>query len=293
MQTSSAALRVEHRGDHGPLVPRRLPGRAARRRVHRHGRRTRGRTSGATAHRRQRGAARHRTARHRFGPGPAPQHPDHRRLDAGSGRLRASRVLAQHGFDADVHDAHISGWGLLDVIDGASALDVLGREPPAHPDVDTVSSSSSACARSLAPRCPTARSSSTTRGMPPPVHVVTSASARGLQVLWAVSPPAPALTADPPVEDWFSFPMRSPGGDALVADDRADGDRFGIATTDGARRSPTRAAVAVAALVRRRGAWRSPRRRNPPHRRRLRRTSSWTVAALLQVWSRPQGESVL
>ena len=143
-------------------------------------------------------------------------------------------MLAQHGFDADVHDAHISGWGLLDVIDGASALDVLGRELLAHPDVDTVVFEwAGACSIACGPALPYGSPRFYDAWDAAARAVVTSARARGLQVLWAVSPPtAPPPNADPPVEDWFSFPMRYQVGNALVAHDRAYGPMFGIATAD-------------------------------------------------------------
>ena len=47
-------------------------------------------------------------------------------------------VLAAHGFDAAVYDAHVNGSGLLDPMNGSSARDYLALQLAAHPDVDTV-----------------------------------------------------------------------------------------------------------------------------------------------------------
>jgi lysophospholipase L1-like esterase len=125
--------------------------------------------------------------------------------------------------------------------------------------------------------------------------LVTSARARGLQVVWAVAPPpAPSPTADPPVEDWFSLPMRHQVTTTLVAHARAYGNQFGIATTDWSQ-----------ALSDTSGQWQPQLSYDGGvHAVRLDdgvhltedgslRTSAWTTATLMQLWSRPQVESVV
>ncbi len=47
-------------------------------------------------------------------------------------------VWAAHGFDAEIDDAHVNGSGILDTIDGATALQTLDRLLAEHPDADTV-----------------------------------------------------------------------------------------------------------------------------------------------------------
>jgi hypothetical protein len=214
----------------------------------------------------------------------------------GQGVFALPGVLAQHGFDADVHNAHINGWGLLDVIDGASALDVLGRELLAHPDVDTVIFEwAGACSIACGPALPYGSQQFYDAWDAAARAVVTSARARGLQVLWAVSPPtAPPPTGEPPVEDWFSFPMRHQVGNALVAHDRAYGPMFGIDTADWTE-----------ALSDTSGQWQPKLSYDGAvHVVRLDdnvhlsddgsvRTASWTVAALAALWNRPQVESVV
>ena len=58
--------------------------------------------------------------------------------DLAQGFVALPELLAQHGFVAPIYDAHGNGWGLLDPLDGASALEVLSQHLAAHPDVDTV-----------------------------------------------------------------------------------------------------------------------------------------------------------
>jgi hypothetical protein len=213
----------------------------------------------------------------------------------GQGVLALPGVLAQHGIDAEIHDAHVNGWGLLDPADGASALDVLGRELAAHPDVDTVIFEwAGVCAVACGAGKLAYGSKQFYDAWDAAARaLVTTARGRGVQVVWAVSPPpAPAPTDDPPVEDWFSLPMRHQVGTTLIAHERAYGRRFGVAITDWSR-----------ALSDTSGGWQLQLSYDGAvHAVRLddkvhltedgsARTSAWTLATLTQLW-RGRGSQV-
>jgi hypothetical protein len=206
-------------------------------------------------------------------------------------------VLAQHGMDADVYDAHGNGWGLLDPLDGLMAPDVLDRALAAHPDIDTV-------VIGFVGVCAVACGPGKLAYGSPGFYSAWDAAARalvfrarlyGLQVVWAVEPPpAPSPTDDPPVEDFASLPMRHQVATTLVDHARAYARAFGIAGVDFSQ-----------ALSDTSGQW-QPRLSydGAVHDVRLddgvhvtedgsRRTSSWTVAALAALWSRRQVESVI
>jgi hypothetical protein len=217
--------------------------------------------------------------------------------DLGQALYHVSDVLAQHGFTVPVRDAHANGWGLLDPLDGMSALDVLAQRLEQYPDVDTVVIGFvGACPVACGPGKLAYGSQQFYDAWDAAArNLVTSARARGLQVIWAVAPPAaPAPTADPPVEDWFSLPMRHQVGTTLIDHARAYRDEFGIATVDFAQ-----------ALADTNGQWQQELSYGGAvHTVRLDdkvhlsddgslRTSAWITATLMQLWTRPQTESVV
>jgi hypothetical protein len=206
-------------------------------------------------------------------------------------------VLAQHGIDADVYDAHGNGWGLLDPLDGVMAPDVLDRAVAAHPDLDTVIIGYvGVCAFACGPgglAYGSARFYAAWDGAAR--ALVTRARIYGLQVVWAVEPPpAPSPSADPPVEDFSSLSMRHEVATNLVEHARAYASAFGIASVDMSQ-----------ALSDTSGQWQQRLSYDGAvHEVRFddkvhvtedgsRRTSLWTVATLAQLWSRPQVESVV
>jgi hypothetical protein len=217
--------------------------------------------------------------------------------DLAQGVFRLPEVLAQHGFAASVYDAHGSGWGLLDPLDGMSALDVVDQQLAAHPDVDTVVIGFvGVCAVACGPGKLAYGSPQFYDAWDAAARaLVTRARIRGLQVVWAVSPPPPpAPTADAPVEDWSSLPMRHQVATTLLGHGRAYGDQFGIAVSDWSQ-----------ALSDTNGRWQSQLSYDGAvHPVRLDdgvhltedgslRTSAWTTATLVQLWSQPQVESVV
>jgi hypothetical protein len=196
-----------------------------------------------------------------------------------------------------MYDGHGSGWGLLDPLGGLSALEVLDQQVAAHPDIDTVIIGFvGVCAFACGPGTLAYGSPQFYDAWDAAARaLVTSARARGLQVVWAVEPPpAPSPIADPPAEDWSSLPMRYQVATTLVAHARAYGSRFGIATTDWSQ-----------ALSDTSGQWQLQLSYDGGvHAVRLDdrvhltedgslRTSAWTTATLMQLWSRPQVESVV
>jgi hypothetical protein len=204
-------------------------------------------------------------------------------------------VLGQHGFDAPIYDGHGNGWGLLDPLDGASALDVLSQRLAAHPDIDTVVIGFvGTCVVACGPGKLAYGSQAFYDAWDAAARaLVTSARSRGLQVVWAVSPPAPPAPAgEVPVEDWSSLAMRHQVAVTLVAHARAYGSEFGIATSDTSQ-----------ALSDTSGQWqRDLSYGGAVHTVRLddrvhltddgsRRASAWTMATLAQLWSRPQTSS--
>jgi len=217
--------------------------------------------------------------------------------DLAQGLYSLPERLAQHGIDVDVYDAHGNGWGLLDPLDGVSALDVLDRAVAEHPDVDTV-------VIGFVGVCAVACGPGKLAYGSPRFYDAWDAAARalvirarlyGLQVVWAVSPPPPPSTSpDPPVEDWFSPSMRNEVATTLVAHARAYATAFGIASADMSH-----------ALSDTNGGWQPQLSYDGAvHEVRLgdrvhltedgsRRASQWTTATLADLWSRPQVESVV
>jgi len=204
------------------------------------------------------------------------------------GLLALPDVLARHGVVARVYDAHGNGWGLLDPLDGTSALDVLTRQLDAHPDVDTVVIGFvGVCAVACGPGKLAYGSAAFYDAWDAAAReLVTTARARGVHVVWAVSPPAaPSPTDDPPTEDWFSLPMRRQVAATLVVRDRAYRKAFGVAIADWTQ-----------ALSDTSGQWQSRLSYDGAvHDVRLddavhltkdgsERTSLWTASTLAQVW---------
>lgn len=217
--------------------------------------------------------------------------------DLAQGLYTLRDLLAEHGIDADVYDAHGNGWGLLDPLDGASALDVLDRAVAEHPDIDTVVIGFvGVCAVACGPGKLGYGSPQFYDAWDAAARaLVTRARLHGLQVVWAVSPPPPpSASTDPPVEDWFSFSMRHQVATALVERARGYASAFGIATADMSQ-----------ALSDTSGGWQQRLSYDGAvHEVRLddkvhvtqdgsRRASAWTVATLAQLWSRPQVAAVV
>jgi hypothetical protein len=206
----------------------------------------------------------------------------------GQGLLRLPEVFAQHGFDVTIHDAHTNGSGLLDPVDGLLARDILNRELAQHPDVDTVIFEwAGVCALACGP----GKLAYGSRRFYDAWHraaraLVVDARARGLQVVWVVSPPpAPPPNDDPPVEDWFSLPMRHQVGTTLIASERRYPKEFGIRIVDWSQAlSDTSGQWQL--LLSYDGAVHAVRLDDHVHLTEdgSLRTSVWTAATLAQLW---------
>ena len=199
-------------------------------------------------------------------------------------------VLAAHGFDAVVYDAHVNASGLLDPMNGYSARDYLAQQLAAHPDVDTVMFEwVGVCAVACGPNTFAYGSPEFFAAWQVAAgDLVRDAHGRGLQVLWAISsPPPPDITGEAPVEDWSSKSMR-----VLV----------GTTLTMYARRYPAELGVTVAdwwqALSDTNGQWQETLWYDDALHTVLvedrvhltedgsTRTSTWTVAALARLYER-------
>jgi len=124
--------------------------------------------------------------------------------------------------------------------------------------------------------------------------LVATARSRGLQVVWAVSPPtAPVPTDEPPVEDWSSLPMRHQVAMTLAVHARTYARQFGIATADWTQAMTDTSGQWQPALSYD-GAVHTLRLDDKVHLTEdgARRASEWTMATLAQVWSRPQTQPV-
>jgi hypothetical protein len=143
-------------------------------------------------------------------------------------------VLAAYGFDATVYDAHLNATGLLDLVNGVSASDIFTTQMALHPDVDTVIfewlNVCVACSeRGIAYGSPEFYEtwSAAQRAL------VLDAYSRGLQVVWAVSPPPPPdTTGEVPREDWFSFSQRPIVAATLAGYDRRLHRELGVTNAD-------------------------------------------------------------
>jgi hypothetical protein len=128
-------------------------------------------------------------------------------------------VLASHGFDAVLYDAHVNASGLLDPINGVSARELLAEQLAAHPDVDTVMFEwLNVCAFACADGDPAYGSPTFFTAWQDAVRaLVGDARAHHLRVLWAIPPPPPPPpTPDPPAENWDNRPMRTLVATALA-----------------------------------------------------------------------------
>lgn len=224
--------------------------------------------------------------------GPAPAE-HHELLGIGDsalaqGLFELPGVLAAHGFDVTVHDAHANGSGLLDPVDGLSARDVLARELAAHPDIDTVVFEwVGVCAVACGPGKLAYGSGQFYDAWHRAARaLVSDARRRGLHVVWAVAPPPAPAPADAPLaEDWNSLAMRHQVATRLVARERRYPKAFGVDIVDWSQ-----------ALSDTSGQW-QPRLSydGAVHTVRLDddihltedgslRTSVWTAATLAQLW---------
>lgn len=144
-------------------------------------------------------------------------------------------VLAAHGFDAVVYDAHVNGSGLLDPMNGSLARDYLALQLQAHPDVDTVifewaGVCDDVCgADAIAYGSPEFFAAWRAAAS----DLIHDARLRGLKVVWAISPPPPPdLRGDAPVEDWSSQAMRVFVTTLTAAYEREYPADFGVTTAD-------------------------------------------------------------
>lgn len=144
-------------------------------------------------------------------------------------------VLAAHGFDAVVYDAHVNASGLLDPMNGYSARDYLDLQLAAHPDVDTVMFEwagvcDDVCGTDAIRYGSLEFFAAWQEAISELVH---DARQRGLKVVWAISPPPPPdLSGDPPYEDWSSQSMRVLVTTLAASYERAYAADAGVATAD-------------------------------------------------------------
>jgi hypothetical protein len=153
----------------------------------------------------------------------------------GQGAAALPEVLKSHGFDAVVYDGHVNASGLLDPLNGVSAREHLAQQLAAHPDVDTVlfewlNVCAFACSDGgLAYGSPEfyAAWQDGVRGL------VDDARARNLTVLWVIPPPPPPpSTTDAPIASWSSPPMRVVVATQLAAAVRQYPVTLGVDTVD-------------------------------------------------------------
>ena len=199
-------------------------------------------------------------------------------------------VLATHGFDATVYDGHVNGSGLLDPMNGSSAREYLALQLAAHPDVDTVifewaGVCDDVCGAQSLAYGSTAFFNAWQAAAGDLIH---DARSRGLQVVWAVSPPPPPdVSSAAPTEDWSSQEMRVLVTTVGAAYERNYGAEFGVAVADwwealsdtNGRWQQTLWYDDAAHVVR------APDRVHLTEDGSL-RTSTWTVAALASLYDR-------
>jgi hypothetical protein len=205
------------------------------------------------------------------------------------GLFSLTDVWAAHGIDAEYHEAHINGSGILDTIDGATALQTFDRLLAAHPDADTVVFEwIGNCSLGCAPGKLAYGSPQFYDAWEGAVRaIVAHARAHGLQVLWGIGPPE--VRPDPPdplVEAWTSLSMRQQVAERLTAQERRYPRAFGIAMVDW-----------FAALSDTSGQWQpqlsydgavhAVRADDKVHLSvdGAARTSAWAAAALVRLWA--------
>ena len=144
-------------------------------------------------------------------------------------------VLAAHGFDAVVYDAHVNGSGLLDPMNGSLARDYLALQLQAHPDVDTVIFEWAGVCDDVCGADAIAYGSPEffAAWQAAASDLIHDARLRGLKVVWAISPPPPPdLSGDAPVEDWSSQAMRVFVTTLTATYERDYPADFGVTTAD-------------------------------------------------------------
>jgi hypothetical protein len=144
-------------------------------------------------------------------------------------------VLASHGFDAVVYDAHANASGLLDPMNGMTARELLAQQLALHPDVDTVLFEwLNVCAFACADGDPAYGSPAFyTAWQDAARALVADARAHGLQVLWAIPPPPPPpTTTEPLAESWDNRPMRAQVATQLANMVRQYPLTLGVSTAD-------------------------------------------------------------
>ncbi len=139
-------------------------------------------------------------------------------------------ILAFRGIDATVSSGTIAASGLLDLMDGLPSPEYFAQQLAAHPDVDTVVFEWAGACASCVPNGPVVYGSRDYFQQWQAVarDLMRTATARGLYVIWAVSPPPPVPT-DPndtsfatktttaTVLTWAD--RRYPGSEGVVAAD--------------------------------------------------------------------------
>jgi hypothetical protein len=102
-------------------------------------------------------------------------------------------VLAYRGIDAVAYNATMPTAGLLDLMYGLTPPDFLSAQLVAHPDVDTVVFEfAGACAAACGPGGVEYNSADFFARWQAVAHqLMADAKARGLHVIWAISPPPP------------------------------------------------------------------------------------------------------
>jgi hypothetical protein len=171
-----------------------------------------------------------------IGPAPAGHHAILTMGDSimGQSTFALGSVLASHGFDAVVYDAHVNASGLLDPMNGVSARELLAQQLAAHPDVDTVLFEwLNVCAYGCADGDPAYGTPAFYAAWQDVVRsLVSDVRARGLRVLWAIPPPPPPAPDVPPAESWDNPPMRVAVATQLAATVRTYPETLGIPVID-------------------------------------------------------------
>jgi hypothetical protein len=192
-------------------------------------------------------------------------------------------ILAFQGIDATAYDATMPTAGLLDPMFGLDPPAYLASQLDAHPDVDTVVFEfAGACASACATGGVEYGSADFyTRWQAVAHQLMSDAKARGLHVIWAISPPPPV--PDDPNDTHF---VRA----TQVADSLIELDRR-YPATEGVVAADWYAALADTAGMWQPGLWYD----GVAHLVRADdlvhltpdgsvRTSTWTIAALAEAW---------
>jgi hypothetical protein len=192
-------------------------------------------------------------------------------------------ILAFEGIDATAYNATMPTAGLLDPMFGLDPPAYLASQLDAHPDVDTVVFEfAGACASACADGGVEYGSADFyTRWQAVAHQLMSDAKARGLHVIWAISPPPPV--PDDPNDTHFVRATQV--ADTLIGLDRH------YPTTEGVVAADWYAALADTAGAWQLGLWYD----GVTHLVRANdlvhltpdgsvRTSTWTIAALAEAW---------